>query len=228
VLVTMPGQLYDVDPSRSAEIWRVDGEVSGRDPKPFDASLTPAASLYLLEVNRPFESWVVLGRTGGESEPIRFDELGLDPAKTYLVFEFWQQKYCGRFTGSFAPGPLAQPFNSQVFVIREEVDRPQLVATSRHLTGGGVDLLDVAWRNDTLAGRSRAVAGDPYELYLTEPPGWELIDVQCEGAVPMPIIRRGVMVRTGCRTSEGREIGWRARFERRPPAAAARPKAHGA
>ena len=55
VLVTLPGQIFDVDPSRSAELWRVDAEVSGREPKPFDAGLTPACHLYLLEVNRPFE-----------------------------------------------------------------------------------------------------------------------------------------------------------------------------
>jgi len=76
VLVTMPAQLYDVDPLRPALLARVDSEVSGRDPKPFDAGLTPAAHLYLLDVNRPFGSWAVLGRTGGEFDGIRFDELG--------------------------------------------------------------------------------------------------------------------------------------------------------
>ena len=35
----------DVDPSRSSQLWRADGEVSGRDPKPFDAGLTPAVNL---------------------------------------------------------------------------------------------------------------------------------------------------------------------------------------
>jgi hypothetical protein len=217
VPVTTPGQLYDVDPSRSAELWRADTEVSGRDPKPFDAGLTPPAHLYLLEVNRPFESWAVLGRTGGEFDEIRFDELGLDPAKRYQVFEFWQKKYYGSFATSFGPGALRQPFNSQAFVIREIQDRPQLLATSRHITGGGIDLIDVTWRDGTLAGRSQAVAGDAYELYLTEPLGWEVVDLQCDGAVPMPVERLGVMIRTGCRTNAGGEIGWRARFERRPP-----------
>ncbi len=215
VLVTSPGQLYDVDPSRSAELWRADAEVSGRDPKPFDAGLTPAAHLYLLEVNRPFESWVVLGRTGGERDEIRFDELGLDPARRYEIFEFWQKKYYGTFTTAFEPGALPQPFNSQVFVIRESQGRPQLLATSRHITGGGVDLLDVTWQGGTLAGRSQVVAGDPYELYLTEPPGWTLVDVQCDGAVPMPIERQGALARAGCRASTGGEVGWRARFEQK-------------
>ena len=81
VLVTVPGQLYDVDPSRSSELGRVDGEFSGRDPKPFDASLTTPVHLYALEIDRPFESWMVLGRTGGDFDEIRFEDLGLDPGE---------------------------------------------------------------------------------------------------------------------------------------------------
>ena len=121
VLVTVPGQLYDVDPSRSSELSRVEGEVSGRDPKPFDAGLTPAVHLYLLEVNRPFESWVVLGRTGGAFEEIRFEDLGLDPTKRYIVFEFWQRQLDLPEADSFRPGDLPPRFHSQVFVIRERL-----------------------------------------------------------------------------------------------------------
>jgi alpha-galactosidase len=231
VLVTVPGQLYDVDPSRSSQLARVDSEVSGRDPKPFDAGLTAAAHLFLLEVNRPFESWVVLGRTGGDSDEIRFDELGLDPSRTYLVFEFWQRKLAVRATKSFAPGPLPAAFNSQVFVIRAELAHPQLVATGRHITGGGVDLVDVSWSDrpvravaagsklgreagdGVLAGRSQMVGGDRYEIYLTEPAGWRFAAMECEGATVVPK-REGGVIRSGCSSAASREIAWFARFTR--------------
>jgi len=72
VLFTLPGQIFDVDPSRSQNLWRVDTEVSGKEPKVFDAGLVPVCHLYLLEVNRPFEDWMVLGRTGGENAAIKF------------------------------------------------------------------------------------------------------------------------------------------------------------
>jgi alpha-galactosidase len=215
VLLTMPAQLYDVDPSRSSLLARVDSEVSGRDPKPFDAGLTPAAHLYLLDVNRPFGSWAVLGRTGGEFDGIRFDELGLDPARTYLVFEFWQKKYLGAFTKSFAPGPLPGKYNSQVFIIRERLPQPQVVATSRHITGGGVDLIDVAWSESLLTGISRVVGGDPYEIYLTEPAGWQLSGIECDGGAPLEAERQGEIVKTGCRSDTSRQILWRVRFQKR-------------
>ena len=47
ILFTHPGQLYDVDPSRSENLSRVDAEVSGSGPRPFDAGYTPALSSYL-------------------------------------------------------------------------------------------------------------------------------------------------------------------------------------
>jgi alpha-galactosidase len=214
VLVTVPGQLYDVAPSRSSELARVDGEVSGRDPKPFDAGLTPAVNLFLLEVSRPFESWVVLGRTGGAFDEVRFEDIGLDPKKRYVVFEFWQRRLALPAAGSFRPGELPARFNSQVFVIRERVPHPQVVATSRHLTGGGVDLLDVAWKDGVLSGRSAVVGGEPYELFLTEAGSWRLADVQCDGAAPLPVTRAGRLVTSGCRPAASGEVSWRARFEK--------------
>jgi hypothetical protein len=115
VLVTSPGQLHDVDPSRSSELVRVDGQGGGHDPKPFDAGLTTSTHLSMLEINRPFESWVVLGRTGG-----------------------------------------------------------------------GVDLLDVFWKDGALSGRSPPVRGEPYEIFMTEDATWRLAEMQCRGAAPRP------------------------------------------
>ena len=140
VLMTVPAQLYDVDPSRSSELWRVDGEWSGRDPKPFDASLTTPVHLYALEINRPFESWTVLGRTGGDEGEIRFEDVGLDPGKEYEVFDFWPRRSLGHHLTSFKPGPLPAAFRSQAFVIRERLNRPQLLATGRH-PGGNMPTL---------------------------------------------------------------------------------------
>jgi len=215
VLWTVPGQLYDVDPSRSSELARVDSEVSGRDPKPFDAGLTPAVHLYLLEVNRPFESWVVLGRTGGSFDEIRWEDLGLDPEKRHVVFEFWERRFQTPEGASFAPGDLPARYHSQVFVIRDRQAHPQVVATSRHLTGGGVDLLDVSWEHDMLKGRSAVVGGEPYEIFLTEAAGFRLAEMQCDGAAPLPPVRDDGLVRSGCRPATSGEIAWRARFERR-------------
>jgi hypothetical protein len=90
------------------------------------------------------------------------------------------------------------------------------VATSRHITGTGVDLIDLSWRDGVLSGRSRLVGGDPYEIYLTEPGRWTLSALQCDGADPLPIERAGGLVKGGCLAKANADVAWRAEFSRRP------------
>jgi alpha-galactosidase len=212
VLFTRPGQIYDVDPSRSGQLGRVDSEVSGSGPRPFDAGYTPACFLYSLEIDRPFESWLVLGRTGGEFAEIRLADLGLDPAKEYYVFEFWSKRLLGSYSGAFAPGALDPKFRSQAFILRERTAHPQLLATSRHVTGGGVDLDDIRWSGGALAGRSRGIPGDPYVLYLTEPAGFVLEGSEASGAKVERADREGGLLKITLTPDGSGPIEWQVRY----------------
>jgi hypothetical protein len=229
VLFTLPGQVFDVDPSRSQNLWRVDSEVSGKEPKVFDAGLVPSCHLYLLEVNRPFENWVVLGRTGGENKAIQFVDLGLDKDQEYFVFEFWTKKLLGLFKGSFPPGELDPRFNCQVFCIRERQEHPQLLATSRHITGGGVDLVGVAWEKNHLTGTSQLVGGDAYELYVTLPSGFFFDRAECRGAEVTEIKAGGGGLSVGLRAAHSSEAKWVVNFQekpiRKPPSPSGRARA---
>lgn len=55
VLFTRPGQIYDVDPSRSGRLGEVGAQLSGAGPRPFDADQRLVVPLYQLDVARPFE-----------------------------------------------------------------------------------------------------------------------------------------------------------------------------
>jgi len=214
VLWTVPGQVFDVDPSRSDELGRAAAEVSGSGSRVFDASLLPTCDLFLLEIDRPFESWAVLGRTGESVREIKFADLGLDAAKEYYVFEFWSKRLLGSFSGSFAPGPLDPVFRSQALAIRERTSHPQLLATSRHVTCGGVDLADVRWSGRTLSGTSRVVAGDPYEVYLTEPEGYRLARFEGPNGAAVTIRREGASIIARWRPAAGGTVGWLAEYEK--------------
>jgi len=215
VLFTLPAQVYDVDPSRSQRISEVDGEVSGKEPKPFDAGLAPVCNLYVLEINRSFERWLVLGRMGGDFDQLRLADLGLDPDKEYYVFDFWEKKLLGSFSGSLPAGRVDPAFNCQVLIFRERLARPQVLATNRHITGGGVDLLDVAWKDNRLAGRSRMVAGDPYEIYVTVPEGFVLKSFSSEGAQAAAPDVRGRVAKLTCAVEKSGEAEWEVLFETR-------------
>lgn len=214
VLFTRPGQVYDVDPSRSALIAGADTAVSGSGPRPFDAGYTPACFLYSLEIDRPFENWLVLGRTGGDFAELRLADLGLKSDGEYYVFEFWSKTLRGSFRGTFAPGPLDPRYLSQAFIIRERRPAPQIIATNRHVTGGGPDLENVHWDGGILSGRSRAVPGDPYILYLTEPDGYQFDKAEAAGATVAGFDRGGGLVRITLSAAGDGVISWKAAFVR--------------
>jgi len=212
ILWTLPGQIFDVDPSRSAELWRVDSEVSGSGPRTFDAGSSTSCDLFLLEVNRPFESWAVLGRTGESVGEVCFADLGFDPAGEYFVFEFWTKRLLGSFMGAFIPGPIDPRFRCQAFSIRKRLDRPQVIATSRHVSSGGVDLIETNWKQNVLSGRSRVVEGDPYEIYLAVPDSFRLDKFTCDGAEVSGTGRFGVLLKLALMPSRSREVDWSAKF----------------
>lgn len=215
VLFAQPGQIYDVEPSRSDVLHRANVEMSGSGPRTFDATQALSVHyLHAIDVSRPFENWMVLARTGGENTPIRFADLGLAADRDYLAYEFWTKSFRGSFVKEFAPGEVDPRFKVQVFCLRQRLPRPQFVASNRHVSCGAFDLKDLAWRNDerTLEGSSDVVAGDPYEVVVTEPEGFTLDDVSVSGASVTSSERRGpVRVLTVSSLTGGR-VTWRLRY----------------
>jgi alpha-galactosidase len=183
VLFAVPGQIYDVEPSRSDAIGRAAVEMSGSGPRTFDA--TQALSihyLYAVDVSRPYENWMVLARTGGDAAPIRFSDIGLAADREYLAFEFWTKSFLGAFQNTFTPAAVDPRYGVQAICLRERQPHPQFVASNRHVSCGAMDVSAVTWQGRVLDGTSDVVANDPYEIYLTEPDGYTLGDVRITGA----------------------------------------------
>ena len=182
VLFTRPGQLYDVDPSRSINLAQVKTEMSGSGSRIFDASRNTPYDLFLEEINMPYENWMLLGRAGENKKFISFTELGLDAKKNYLVFEFWSKSFIGQYSGGFVPGAIDTMYNCQLFCIRQLQDHPQLLATSRHISCGAQELTDLSWNNNILFGSSQLPPNSVYTIYIYEPPGTTYASFTCTGA----------------------------------------------
>ncbi len=213
ILFTQPGQVYDVNPTRSDKIDMVNTALSGSGPRPFDADQRSYCDLYELEINKPFEDWVVLGRIADHEKSIRFADLGLDPGKDYVVFEFWTGKYLGSFKGGFDFPTIDPRYNCQLFCIREKADHPQLLATNRHVSCGGYDLTDVAWRDKTLSGKSRLVGGDDYRIYIREPQVFHFASVSCSGAKVTGNSKTGEVRIIELRAAKNGSAAWKIRYE---------------
>jgi hypothetical protein len=182
VLFTVPGQVYDVDPSRSIELDRIDSELSGDSHRVMDGSLESPYNLFMLEISKPYEDWVLLGRTEEREKKINFSDLGLDEKKEYLVFEYWSRDLMGVFQSGFEPGQIDPSYNCQLFCIREKQGHPQLVATSRHISCGGYETENLAWQDGVLKGTSNLIANDPFSIYIMETPGYEYLGSEFKGA----------------------------------------------
>jgi hypothetical protein len=212
VLFTRPGQLYDVDPSRSSLLALASTELSGSGPRPFDADQREVVPLYQLDIARSFEQWTVLARTRDEPAAIPVADLGLASGADYLAFDFWTRRSLGTVRDTLRLGPIDPRFQVQVVCLRPQVEHPQVVATGRHVTCGGPDLVAASWAENRLGGTSELVAGDPYELYLTEPEGYRFDGVDAARArVAENRLEGGTRV-IRLESERGGEVRWTVRY----------------
>ncbi len=172
VLPTVPGQTYD--PGHGAAGW------------------------WLQEIDRPFDHWLVLTRIqwaqkrekewkfdlkGIPEQEVKFADLGLEADREYLVFEFWSQKFLGKFKGSFTAPAMDASTGIDIFAIREARAHPWVISTTRHISQDAVSLLDERWDAATqiLSGKSAVIHGDPYVMTVHLPQGFKLQSAEVRG-----------------------------------------------
>jgi hypothetical protein len=181
MLFTLPGQVFDLDPSRSAFLDRTTTEMSGSGERESDGSRTSPFDLFMLELNLPWERWCVLGRLGEKEKEISLGELGLEQGKPCLLYEFWSDTFLGTVTDRILFDSPDPKYNCQLFCIRPAQQNPQVLATSRHISCGASDLSDITWKDGVLSGVSRTVANDTYTLIIHEPAGYSKPSVTATG-----------------------------------------------
>ncbi len=213
VLFTQPGQIYEVDPSRIQSLNRVQSEISGSGPRPFDAGYTALTELYALEINRPFENWLLLGRMNEKNKQIDIPALGLKRNTVYEVFEFWTKKWLGECNNKFVFPSIDSNYNCQVFCFREKQEHPQLLATSRHISCGGLELQNCEWKDNVLSGISDIVANDPYTIYISVPEGYTSTDIDSDAMLLEKTSSNHLLTLTFKKDSAA-TIKWSVRFKK--------------
>ena len=214
VLFTLPGQVFDLDPSRSAFLDRTTTEMSGSGERESDGSRTSPFDLFMLELNLPWERWCVLGRLGEKEESISLTDLGLENGKEYLLYEFWSDNFLGTVTDTILFGKINPDFNCQLFCIRAVQPNPQVLATSRHLSCGAADLSEVGWKDGVLAGKSQPVANYPYTLLIHEPDGFESPDISISGGRMISEIKTNNVRRIILENGDGGPVTWNLNYKR--------------
>jgi len=161
-------KLGELPPER---MWLLQRCLPVCDIKPLDLyPISQLVPVWDLKVSRPFAQWDVVSVfnfDGDASKCVALEmaRLGLAPEKQYLVYDFWQQRLLGRFSGCFSVD--LEPRSNLLLAVHEDLGRPQLLSNDRHLTQGAVSLRALTWDESclTLSGKEQLVAGEHTELY---------------------------------------------------------------
>ena len=128
---------------------------------------------------RKFGSWLVLAVTN--ISPEKTIEAAVDLAedcrletgngRKYAIYDFWNKRFLGVFDKS-AMVSIA-PQDTAVLRITPVTtgDLPVLISSSRHITQGGHELLDMAVSENAVSGVTLCVAGEPCVLTFLLPEG---------------------------------------------------------
>ena len=155
--------------------------LTGDRPEPEIDS--PFSTLWAVHFAKEYDCWCVVTRNAlwslGESV-VELEKLGLDNKKTYLAYDFWEKKFLGEIKDSL-PMRALKYGSCQVVGLREKLDRPQFVASTRHVSMDAVSVKDIAWKDNTLSLKLDCVEGtvETYSFYVPEE--YKFDKAECEG-----------------------------------------------
>jgi hypothetical protein len=98
--------------------------------------------------------------------------LGLDPEKTFLIYDFWSQRLLPEATRTTR---LAlEPSSVRLLAIHEKRGVPQVLGTDRHFTQGAVEIESARWDQEslTLSGSALGAPKHSWNLAVYVPEGY--------------------------------------------------------
>jgi hypothetical protein len=172
-----------------------------------------------LKVNAKSGVYDVVGLTNWRGETatreLAFaDKLGLEPGSRYLAFDYWGQKLFGVFKDRMKVE--IEPHDTRVFLLHPLLDHPQLIGTSRHITGA-YSILDLGWdaSKNRLHGSSQTVPGEAYSIWVYVPQGGSVSQVRAATSAGQEIPVRYELVGNSLKVSmqgQGGTVVWEIEF----------------
>lgn len=170
--ITIGDDLCDLPEDRADIIRRA---LPPLDIRPMDLRETEFAdskAVTNLHICKPFGEWNVVQVSNlleeAKTVDVDFDtELHLEDGE-YLVYDYWNHKFLGTYTDEIT---LSLPASGTVVLaFHKKNGKRQILSTSRHISQGGFDLVDV-YEDETgvIGGCSKVVANEPYVITYYNP-----------------------------------------------------------
>ena len=173
-------RLFQLEPDRVELIKKV-FPAYGENARPVDLWESDKPEVFALPIRKPFGEWLLVGLfNADEREPakksIALDRLRLDPAKTYVAFDFWKGRFHGEVTKSL--DARLNPASGMLLAVHEKRPTPFVISTDRHVTQGALELESVTWDEaaQTLNGISLGPANTDHRVFVYMPEGRKYID----------------------------------------------------
>jgi hypothetical protein len=166
-------RLVDLDPAK-LEILKKITPSYGEAAVPVDLFDADIPTTFVWHVERPFAAWSVVAffnpdLTTAVERRFALRRLGLDPAKIYLAFDFWKQRFVGEVTNEL--GVRVEPGSVALLALHAATGAPQVLSTSRHVTQGAIEIEDVQWSETerTLSGISLGPPQSAHDVFVHVP-----------------------------------------------------------
>ena len=224
--VAVTGQLFLVSDDFSQlnherlEILKRVMPAHGRHARPVDLLEEETPRIWLVSDNRGGVRRDLVGLFNWSERPWNVDyplqRIGLPEARRFAAFDFWGNRLLPSVEGRLKVS--LPPTSCMILAVRPEADHPQVVSTSRHVTQGMVDLVDEKWdaSTRTLTGKSKVVAGDPYEIRVARGAGnaYQHVAEAHSSLGAATVSEEDGLVRLLIKSKSGGEIGWSIRFSK--------------
>jgi hypothetical protein len=225
--VSITGQLFIVSDDFSQlkrdrlEVLRRVMPAHGRQARPVDLLEEEIPRIWLVTDNRGDARRDVVGLFNWDEKQswqvnYPLDRIGLPEVKRFVAYDFWGNQFLPSIEGRLKV--TLPPASCMILAVRPEADHPQVISTSRHVTQGMVDLLEEKWdvAKKILHGRSRIVAGDPYEIRVALGSGPARRHAASAHAAPGPVTadlgQKEGLARLMIKAATGGEIEWAIQF----------------
>ena len=135
--------------------------------------------IFIAEIQRSFDKWSIAGffnpeKSGIYDIALPLERIGLQKGTTYLLYDFWDEKFLGEIKDSIHLSVL--PETVKLLSIHEKKDYPWFISTSRHVMQGALELDSVMFdpQKMQLSGISKGANGSTHDVivYIPEPYYW--------------------------------------------------------
>ena len=167
-------KVYPAVDIRPVDLFPADSSQSGGWGGSLDAGITK--KVWDLKINHLGRRYDVVGVFNFNDRNksltyLNWKKLGITGDSPVHVFDFWNEDYLGCWNAGMQVD--AAPTSCRVLTLLPDNGRIQLLSTSRHMTQGWVDLVDLQYNEDgtICSGKSRVIKNDKYQMRFAFPKG---------------------------------------------------------